>query len=158
MLGGRLSVLQAALYIVLAATLALVLLDRTQLYFAIAERAAVDVTLNNARSALGLRLAYERMQGTLSRERQWDGGNPFALAWMKVDNYVGEVDGIGGRSSMPRGVWAFDSRAGELLYRPAHPRGLIIPDRAEVLRFRLSVPDAGAVPNLHPVVEYAWNP
>ncbi|MGQ0510919.1 MAG: hypothetical protein ACT4P9_09925 [Betaproteobacteria bacterium] len=155
---GRMTVLQAALYVALVSVMALVLLDRSQVYFAMAERATVDVTLNSTRSALNLRLAYERMQGLLSRERQWDGGNPFDLGRMKVENYAGELDGPGALAGLRTGSWAFDRRKGELVYRPGYPRGLSVDDGAALLRFRLIVPGPGAVPRLDPVVPYIWSP
>jgi|CXWL01.1.fsa_nt_gi hypothetical protein len=152
------SMLQAALYIALVSAMALVLLDRSQTYFAIAERAAVDATLNSTRSALQIRLAYDRLRGVLSHERQWDGGNPFTLGRMKVENYAGELDGPGALAGLRAGAWAFDGRNGELVYRPNHSRGLSMGDGTNVLRFRLTVPGPGALPRLDPVVSYAWEP
>ena len=152
------TLLQAALYVALVSLVAFVFLERAQAYFALAERAAVDVTLNSTRSAINLRLANERLQGLLSRERLWDGGNPFELGRMRVENYAGELGGPGALAELRAGIWAFDRRNGELVYRPDYPRGLSVGDGTKVLRFRLNVPGPGAPPRLDPVVPYAWEP
>lgn len=155
---GRTTILQAALYAATASVLALVLLDRADVYFAIAERATVDATLNNTQSALYVRLAQDRLQGNLSRERLWDGGNAFALARMDVKNYAGSLDAPEKVAALPQGAWAFDSRKGELVYVPAYTQGLRIAGGATQLRFRLRVPAAAAVPVIEPVVAYRWDP
>lgn len=155
---GRMSVLQAALYVALVSVLALVLLNRSQTYFALAERAAVDATLNNTRSALNVRLAYERLQGGLSRERHWDGGNPFELGRLTLDNYTGELESPGALAGLRGGAWAFDRLNGELIYRPNYPRGLSVSDGTAILRFRLKVPGPATIPRLDPVVSYIWDP
>ena len=155
MLPGRKTILQAALYVAIVSVLALVLLDRLQPYLAIAERSAMEVTLSNARSGLHLRLAYERMKGVLSRERQWDGGNPFSLAQVKAQNYVGELDD---EQTVPPGMWAFNRQTGELVYRPKYPRGLMLSDGESLLRFRLNVSGAAGVPQLVAVASYTWEP
>ncbi len=155
---ARMSVLQAALYIAVVSTLVMVFLDRVQAYSALAERAAVDVTLNNVRSALYVRLAQDRMQGTLSREHLWDGGNPFAIVSITAANYAGELEGPEALAALPEGAWAFDRRMRELVYRPGYRRGLEIGEGGTLLRFRLRVRDSGSLPQIEPVVPYRWEP
>lgn len=155
---GRATVLQAALYTTIASGLVLVLLGRAEVYFALAERATVDSTLNNTRSALYVRLAQERLQGTLSRERLWDGGNPFELGRMDVKNYAGRVDEPEKLAALPGGVWAYDGMRGEIVYSPSHPRGLRIEGGGSQLRFRLKVPHAAAMPAIEPATRYRWDP
>lgn len=155
---GRTTVLQAALYVAVASVLALVLLDRAEVYFAIAERATVDATLNNTQSALYVRLAQDRLTGKLSRERMWDGGNPIELAQMDVRNYAGSLKDPEKIAGLQPGAWAFDGLAGELVYVPAHPKGLRIDGGGSQLRFRLRVPSAASIPVIEPVVAYQWKP
>lgn len=155
---GRTNVLQAALYIAVVSVLALVLLDRMQVYSAMAERAAMDATLNNVRSALYVRLAQDRMQGTLTRERLWDGGNAFEIVEVKVSNYAGEIAGPEALSAVPGGAWAYDARGRELVYRPNYPRGLSVEGGGALVRFRLSVKEGVALPQFDPVVPFSWNP
>jgi len=155
---GRTTVLQAAVYVVAASVLALVLLDRANVYFAIAERATLDATLNNTRSALYVRLAQDRLLGNLSRERLWDGGNVFELARMEVKNYAGALEDPLKVAALPQGVWAFDRPKGELVYVPAYPQGLQIEGGGSQLRFRLRVPATAAIPVLEPVLAYRWDP
>lgn len=158
MAAGRMTVLQATLYVAVASVLALVLLGRAEVYFALAERATVDSTLNNARSALYVRLAQERLQGTLSRERLWDGGNPFELGRIEVKNYAGRVDAPEMLAALPGGAWAFDGLRGEIVYVPNHIRGLHIEGGGGQLRFRLRVPHAAAIPAIEPTIAYRWDP
>lgn len=158
MAAGRTTILQAALYAATASVLALVLLDRAEVYFAIAERATVDATLNNTQSALYVRLAQDRLQGNLSRERLWDGGNAFTLARMDVKHYAGSLDAPEKVAAVPQGAWAFDSLKGELVYVPAYPHGLWIAGGGKQLRFRLRVQAAAAIPVIEPVVAYRWDP
>lgn len=158
MAAGRTTVLQAALYVAVASMLALVLLGRAEVYFALAERATVDSTLNNARSALYVRLAQDRLQGTLSWERRWDGGNPFELGRMDVKNYAGRVDAPEKLAALPGGVWAYDGAKGEIVYVPNYLRGLQVEGGGSQLRFRLNVPHAAGMPTIEPTMPYRWDP
>lgn len=155
---GRTTLLQAALYVAVASLLALAFLDRAGWYFALAERAMVDATLNNVRSALFARLAQDRLQGNLTRERFWDGGNAFELGRMDVKNFAGTVEGPEKLAALPDGTWAYDSRNGELVYVAGYPRGLRIEGGGRVLRFRLRIPSGGGVPVIEPVRAYQWDP
>lgn len=150
--------LQAALYVAVASVLALALLQRAESYFAFAERATVGATLHNAQSALYIRLAQDRLQGTLTRERRWHGGNAFELARMEVRNYAGAIEAPEKLAALSGGLWAFDSRRGEMVYVPSHPRGLQIEGGGQHLRFRLLVPDDSAFPVIEPVLAYRWEP
>lgn len=150
--------LQAALYVLVAAVLALVLLDRGQAYMALAERATIDATLNRTLSALYLRVGYDRMQGRLSGQWKWEGHNPFELAKMRVDNFAGEVDTMPAPDALPRGAWLYSRAEGELVYRPSYPKGLAVEDGSDFLRFRLLSPKVGTVPRLEAVVPYRWEP
>ncbi len=146
------------MYVAVISVLVLVLLNRADVYFAIAERATVDATLNNTQSSLYVRLAQDRLQGNLSRERHWDGGNPFELARMEVKNYAGSLDTPEKIAALQQGAWAFDSLSGVLVYVPEHPTGLWIDGGGTQLRFRLRVPSAAAVPVIEAVVPYRWDP
>jgi general secretion pathway protein G len=155
---GRSSILQAALYIAVVSVLAVVLLDRMQVYSAFAERATVDVTLNNLRSALYVRLAQDRLQGNLSREHLWDGGNPFELARVTVSNYAGVLAGPEIQSALPEGAWGYDGDRRELIYRPSYPRGLRVEGGGTLLRYRLRVSDSSTLPRFEPVAAFVWEP
>lgn len=150
--------LEAALYAAIAAMLAAVLLERALAYFALAERAAVQATLFNTQSALYLRLAQDRLGGTLSRERHWEGKNPFELANMEVRNYAGEREDAQAAAAAGAGQWVFDRRLGELVYNPRYRRGLEISGGGELLRFRLVVPADGRPPRLEAVQPWRWDP
>lgn len=155
---GRTTILQAALYIAVVSVLALALLDRMQVYSAFAERATVDGTLNNLRSALYVRLAQDRLQGTLSREHLWDRGNPFELVRVTVSNYAGVLGGSDLASALPEGAWGYDADSRELVYRPSYPRGLRIEGGGALLRYRLRVSDSSPLPRFEPVVPFVWEP
>lgn len=155
---GRTSILQAALYIAVVSVLALVLLSRMQVYFAFAERASVDGTLNNLRSALYVRLAQDRLQGTLTREHLWDRGNPFELARVTVANYAGVLGGPEIASALPAGAWGYDGDRRELVYKPSYPRGLYVEGGGTLLRYRLRVPDSNTLPRFEPVLPFVWEP
>jgi general secretion pathway protein G len=154
---GRTTILQAALYIAVVSVLALVLLERIQVYSAFAERAAVDATLNNVRSALYVRLAQDRLQGTLTREYLWDGDNPFELARVTVTNYAGVFSGPELPSALPEGAWGYDGGSREVVYRPSYPRGLRVEGGGTLLRYRLRVPP-GALPRFEPSAPFVWEP
>lgn len=146
------------MYVLVISVLVLVLLNRADVYFAIAERATVDATLNNTQSALYVRLAQDRLQGNLSRERLWDGGNAFELARMEVKNYAGVLDTTEAIAALRQGAWAFDSLSGVLVYVPQHPKGLWIDGGGTHLRFRLRVLSTSAIPVIEAAVPYRWDP
>jgi hypothetical protein len=150
--------LEAVLYVAIAALLAAVLLDRMLVYFALAERAAVETTVINTQSALYLRLAYDRLRGNLSREQEWTERSPFELAKMSLENYAGELDGPNVAGALARGQWAYDRGRRELVYAPRHRRGLAIQGEGDALRFRLVLPQDSRPPRLEPAVPYRWEP
>jgi hypothetical protein len=158
--GRPLSRLEAALYIALAAVLAAVLLDRLLEHFEMAERAAVEATLNRVNSGLNTRLAYEWLAGRVADESAWARRNPFELANARPSNFAGEADRPD-PAAVPRGQWLYDRTDGILLYRPRLARRLETGDGSGVLRFRLGakdLPTAGLrrVYQLVPAVDYRW--
>ncbi|MDA8107007.1 MAG: hypothetical protein M0015_00050 [Betaproteobacteria bacterium] len=155
--------LEAALYVLVAALLALVLLDRLQRYAELAERAAMETTLANLQTALQVKfmLAAAR-SGPKAVAEAWRGGNPVTLVGSEPPNYLGERNDPD-LHSVPGGSWLFDSGRKELVYVPRSARFLHlwpIGNQVPVLRFTLRVegapPSSGWVVHLAPVGPYTW--
>jgi len=153
-----LSRLEVAVYAAVAAVLAFVLLDRLLVYFEHAERAAFEVTLLRAQSAMQTRLAYDILRGQATDVAEWHTRNPFELARIKLGNFAGDFDPPG-PLELPPGAWAYDRGRRELVYAPRFRRGLALEGGGDTLRFRLELGEAGRwMPRLLPVVPYRWEP
>ena len=147
--------LEAALYGGIAAILITVLAYRLLDVMELAERLAMEATVNKLNAALSTRLAYEVMRGTVSDAPKWATRNPFALANISPPNFIGEVD-----STLPgaleRGAWAFDASRAELVYLPRLHTGLETADPDGAVRFKGVVERHGMGYMLVPTSPYKW--
>ena len=158
MYGSRpLSRLESALYVIVVCVLVLVFLDRMQVNFEYAERAAVETTLLQTQSALHTRLAYDLMRGQAPDIDAWLAHNPFELAQMTLANFAGERD-VPDPGALESGKWTYDRATHQLIYLPRFSRGLAIDGGGTALRFRLSVDRTGGMPRFLPVAPYRWEP
>lgn len=104
-----------------------------------AERAAVQATLGNLRTALVLsHIAAHRgaVSGAQARARSTPGANPFALLQTIPANYAGEV-ALAQADRMQPGTWAFDADCACIGYRLLYPRGLESPPDVQAIWFRV---------------------
>jgi type II secretory pathway pseudopilin PulG len=115
-----LSILEFTLVVLVISVLGAVLLSRiTQLRVQV-ERAAIQQTLNQMRSALAVRFAELHIQGDEAAIREWAGGNALALLREDIgtrDIVTGEPDDLAGA-----GEWSFQD--GTVTYRPLFPEAL----------------------------------
>src|SRR6185503_2090428 len=118
MFGRRpLSRLEMGLYAGIVATLLAVFVRQAMDYMEIAERAAMQATLNNAVSAINFRLGYNVLTSGAPQDADWATRNPFEIARMSPPNFAGDVESSR-VVSLASGSWAFDTGAAELVYLP----------------------------------------
>lgn len=154
--GGRpLSRLEAGLYGGIAAILIVVVAERLLDYMALAERTAVEVTVNQVISAANTRLAYATLRGEALNPEAWNQHSPFALAGLSPVNFVGELDSAQA-GTLARGSWAFDRERAELVYQPRLGLGLHTSDPHGALRFRGGLVPGAVAYRLVPVAPYRW--
>jgi hypothetical protein len=155
MMYGRrpLTRLEGALYavvgVVLIGTFANFALD----YMEIAEKTAMQATLNNIASAVNVRYASGLVGGGPMDITDWVGRNPFDLARTVPQHYAGDLD-FRDPTAIERPAWIFDAAKGELLYLPRLHRNLSV--EAGVLRFKLVRHRSGAGFMLAPTSPYSW--
>lgn len=137
--------LEAALYVIVAALLALLLLDRLQHYAELAERAAMETTLTSLQTALQVKFMLAAAHsGPRAVADAWRGRNPFVLAGSAPTGYLGERESPE-LHSVAGGSWLFDSARRELIYIPRSTGVLHLPgtsDDGRALRFELKVEGA----------------
>ncbi len=163
MYGARpLTRLEAALFVIVAAVLAAVLLGRLSRYAEEAEKAAMEATVLRVQSALHLRLALAALKGERIDVERWPRGNPFELAGATPGNYLGALLAPDLASLQP-GNWLFDQGRGELVYLPKRTRGFSGgSDPVPAVRYRLDaaapVGASFAEARLMVVGTYIWSP
>lgn len=151
----RLTRLELALYAALVGVLVAVFLDRVLTYMELAERTAMETTVNNLNSALAAHRALQMLQG---RSGEAGGAlltDPFELAQMRVINRHPEVTANVALENLDRGHWVFQRARNELIYLPQLHRRLHTDEPQNVLRFHL-VATASAGYVLVPVSPYSW--
>lgn len=158
LLRRRLTNLETALYALIVAVLAGVLLDSLVDHAELAERAYVELTLTRIQEGVNIRQAQALLTGKAPDPALWASGNPFALAGMTPVNFRGEYERPEA-SLLDRGEWLFDRGRAELVYRPRLARYLETPDPDGVLRFRLAGQGVSGGVGLHPVPvrPYKWD-
>ena len=147
--------LEAALYGGIAAVLIAVMAHRLLDVMELAERSAMQATVNQVNAAVTTRLAYEVMRGEVRNVPAWARRNPFELARMSPSNFLGEVESTK-PGSLERGSWAFDPSRAELVYLPRLRTGLHTTDPEGALRFRSIVSPNGMGYMLVPASPYRW--
>jgi len=151
----RLTRLEIALYAALVGIVAAVFLERLLTYMELAERTAMEITVDRINSALRLRLAGDMLEGRLIDVPAALDRNPFELARMAPANFHRQLDGssIG---DLERGYWVFDRQRRELVYLPRLHRRLQTDDPDDAVRFHL-IPGMGTTYVLVPASKYSWN-
>jgi general secretion pathway protein G len=147
----RLTRLEAAISATLLAVFLAVFLERVLYYLELAERTVVVLTVSNVNSALNVRRAYDMLGGQAMNDRV---RNPFELAGMSPDNFLGEIDSPS-LATLERGQWVFDRTRRELIYLPRLHRGLETTDPDGAIRFKLEL--QRGVSMLVTTSDYAWN-
>jgi general secretion pathway protein G len=147
----RLTRLEAAISAALVAVFLAVFLERLLYYLELAERTVMVLTVSNVNSALNVRRAYGMLGGQVMNDRI---RNPFELAGMSPDNFLGEIDSPS-LAALERGRWVFDRARRELIYLPRLHRGLETADPDSAIRFKVEL--RRGVSMLVATSEYAWN-
>lgn len=141
------------MYACVAAVLIAVFLERATHYLELAERTAVEVTVQRVNTGLRLKLATDIIAG----RRPGEGisqTNPFALADVAPPpTFRGDAQGA---NAIEAGTWVFDRVSRELVYRPRHRRGLITQHVDGSIRFRV-MPHPHGHWALTPTNAYQWD-
>jgi hypothetical protein len=152
--------LESALYVIIAATLAAILLYRLLQLSEVAEKTAMEATIARLQSALYVRAAKAVLEN--KPMRAWEDRNPVELARAELPNYLGEFDHPDLKTLEP-GSWLYDRGRHELVYlvqRARHFSGG--KDPVPAIRFRLELrrtPSGAYSPYLlHAVTPYTWEP
>jgi hypothetical protein len=154
--------LQSALYVAIVGILATLLLGRLLAYAEMAEKAGMETTLAQVHQALYARVALLVMRGEYNALEELPKKNPFVGSGGVGSNYAGEFDGSP-LDSTSSGIWYFDHKTAELVYRPRLANHLIVPrGKPQELRYRIELTKfAGRVYTgvaVRPVAEYQWDP
>ncbi len=106
----RLTRLESAIYAAVGAILIAFFADRALGYMELAEKAAMQTTLNVLASGINARVAAEMLRGPAPAAAAWSGRNPFELAGTTLPSFVGDLDPRE-LASLERPAWTFDSVA-----------------------------------------------
>jgi hypothetical protein len=151
----RLSRLELALYAAVVGVLIAAFLDRVLTYMELAERTAMEATVNNVNSALAARRALQMLQAHPGEGARALRANPFELADMRVTNRHPDVVADAPLDGLERGRWVFQRSRNELIYLPQLHRGLQTGEPQSLVRFHLvATANAGYV--LVPASPYSW--
>lgn len=155
--------LQSGLYVIIAAIVAAVLLERLLTYAEAAEKAAMEATLSQLHAGLYARVAFLALRGEYETIDALPRRSPFLTAVMQAGNYRGEFVGV--PAEIEGGSWLYDRLRNELVYVPNLKRYLVAdPDDRAVahLRFRLDVlrsPTQSLMGvAIRPVTAFRWDP
>ncbi len=152
----RLTRVELAVYAVIVATLLVIFASYVLQYMEIAEKAAMETTVNNVTSTINLRYAVLLMRGRSLEAARWTTENPFELAGTFPPNYRGAL-GAGDALDLERPAWVFDVPRAELVYLP-RLHSQLGDGSIDELRFRLERHPSGFGFVLAPTSPYAWNP
>lgn len=150
----KLTRVELAVYAVIVAALIVVFASYMLDYMEMAEKAAMESTVNNVTSALNLHYASHVMAGKPLDSRPWMAGNPFELARAFPSGYLGQL-GDGRSGDVDRPAWFFDAARGEVLYLPRLRRHLSGASNGEI-RFHLQRHASGFGFQLAPTSPYTW--
>jgi hypothetical protein len=148
--------LECALYAALVGVIITLFLERALAYMELAERTAMEITVQQVNAALQIQRAAEMLQG-----RSLDGPkalqrNPFEIARVRVANLHPDVADSDKLAELKRGYWVFERSANELVYLPQLHRRLQTKGPQVVLRFHLM--GGGNTPYvLEPAAKYSWD-
>jgi hypothetical protein len=147
----RLTRIEAALYVAVVAVLIVVFSAYLLDYMEMAEKAAMQMTLNNLNAGLNNQFASRLIKGESTDLGQWIGHNPFQITQSFPENYAG-ILGDQELASLERPVWVFDADRGEVVYLPRLHKYL---DR-DKLRFKILPRATGFGVALVATTTYSW--
>lgn len=142
--------LESGIMVIVCAIVIALFLERTLTYMELAERTAMEVTVQHVNAALQIQRAAELLQGRAAQPSQ---PHPFELARVRVSKVHPDLVDAGRLGELERGYWVFERSAGQLIYLPQFQRHLHSEDGT--VRFRL-VRTANAPYVLVPAAEYSW--
>lgn len=146
--------LEIGLYATIVGILIAVFLERTLFYMELAERTAMQITVNNVNNALTMRRALDLLENR-AENHALRPRNPFEVAGMRVTNRHPDISGSDKLAELDRGYWVYDVTAKELIYLPNLYRHLHTEAEGSTVRFRLAAgPDANY--RLVPAAHYSW--
>lgn len=140
------------------------MLSRVLLYFEMAEKAAMTVTVLNLQRGLAVRmvLGTDYRGGTPAERLLTE--NPFEIAQAVPPNYLGGFDALDtvDERDLPRGSWLYDRDRREIVYLPRLSSRLSVggaSPAAPRIRFRVELGSGKArIPRVVPAVPYRWEP
>lgn len=151
----RLTRLEVGVFAGLCAILISVFLDKALALMELAERTAMEVTVQHVNSALRLRRAAELISGGVEEPVKVLQTNPFDLARVKVSNLHPDIADAKMLPGLERRYWVFDRGDRELIYLPQLHRGLHTEGVDDLLRFRV-IDSGDRLYVLVPVGKYSW--
>ena len=144
--------LESGLVVIVCAIIIALFLERTLAYMELAERTAMEVTVQHVNAALQVQRAAEMLQGRGAASKAQP--HPFALARVRVAKVHPDLVDPKRLGELERGYWVFERSGAQLIYLPQFTRGLQSEDG--VVRFRLvRAVDAPYV--LVPAATYSWD-
>ncbi len=161
MLARRFSPIELAMVMLVLAIVVYALVSRLLLYFEVAEKAAMTITVLEVERGMRIRLAFAAMGGTSASEEKLQNSNPFEFARALPPNYLGELGGPAAVGELKRGNWFYDRDRHEIGYLPRLDSRLRTPDGKEVPVLRFRVEKGGGshgLPHLVSVFAYQWEP
>jgi len=163
-IGEGFTLIELLVVISLVAILGTLLFDRMQLYQEQAERVSVEQTLGTIRSGLRMRFAEGVLNGGGPRLSLIANENPIDVLVEPPQNYGGETGDA--NTSLVKGMWYFDTKRRELVYRPNLDAHLRLSEGETLLRFKvllLGMPPESASGTfrysgirLVPAMRYQW--
>jgi len=148
--------LEAALSALLVAIVIALFLERSLEFMELAERTAMELTVQHVNSALYIRRATDLLERQRPDARRVLQRNPFEFAGIKVPNLHPDVAQAQNVAGLERGYWVFERSSNQLLYLPQLHRRLETDGAPPVVRFHL----VGAPENAYllvPAVKYSWH-
>ena len=148
--------LECALYAALVGVLIAVFLERALVYMELAERTAMEVTVQHVNAGLQVQRAAEMLLGSAIDAPKALQRHPFDIARMRVTNLHPDVADSEQLAELERGYWVFERSTKELIYLPQLHRGLRTEGPEAVVRFHLV--GGGRDPYaLVPASKYSWD-
>jgi hypothetical protein len=117
--GRALKVFEFALAVCLIAIFSIFLLDRLLYYQEAAEKARVESTVLNLKSALRMRMGEMMIESRAHRWADLERENPFDWLVPKPDNYCGEARGP---ENVREGCWVYQPESRIIIYRVRRSR------------------------------------
>jgi hypothetical protein len=148
--------LECALYAALVGVIIALFLERALAYMELAERTAMEITVQHVNAGLQIQRASEMLQGRATDQQKALQQHPFDIARMRVANVHPDLADSHRLAELERGYWVFERSTKELIYLPQLHRRLQTEGPQPVLRFHLV--GGGSAPYvLVPATKYSWD-